>query len=171
MVIEVKDLVYEKYNLVISKSYLNLRGVNISFNAIESVRVMLLPKKKIFTFLKPWLIGFLIVGFLFERYTLSTIMTILGDLYILSGPCILIYNIYMFFQKYYAIIIKTVSGEEHKIISKDKLLLDKIKNDINNRKKLYEETHNSNILINNGIISKGNNNKNKIIKEDKNDYK
>ena len=157
-----KEISYDNGNIRISDTSLYFYGIDISLNAIESVRVVPREKRSIFFGIKEWFYGFIVVMIIYNVIWKNSFTLIIGDLYIFLLPVILILNIYQYIRKDYVLLVKMMSGEEHKTISRDKLALDKIKDDITERKSLLSSKKDANIVVNNGIISSGNNNKNKV---------
>lgn len=132
---------------------------------LENASVSILPRRGIFTGLKLWLYGLLI----WQMVIICLIKySFLGDIYIYTFFPLALFNIVCFLQKYYLITIRTKSGKEYYRKCKNKSLLEEISCQINAKIEKVNISKEKNIIVNNGIINKGNNNVNKI-KKVKND--
>ena len=91
---------------------------------------------------------------------------ILGDIYLFTIFILIGYNIYQHTKTFYGLEISINSGKPIRIKSDNYLFIEKVRNtiasSINNKKARYVINLN-NYSINNGIINKGNDNKNTVV--------
>ena len=153
------DKVYDNGNIVISKNKLYFYGENISFSHLESANCRKLPRRSLFVGLKIW---FSILIILVIVCNIWRNLMIVGDIYIYSIFVLMAFNIFCFFQKYYLLTIGTISGKEYYTKGKDGNLMMKISDVINSKIEDIQDVKNTSVIVNNGIINKGNNNINKI---------
>lgn len=159
MISLLKKLVYDNGNIVISEHKLYCYGENINFNLIESVSCSTLPRRSLFTGLKQWFIIFFILVIVCNIWRN---LMLIGDIYVYSIFGLMAFNIFCFCQKYYLLTIRTISGKEYYTKGKDKYLIMEIVKEVNCKIEKVHMIDNKNIIVNNGIINKGNYNVNKI---------
>lgn len=124
---------------------------------LENASVSILSRRSIFTGLKLWLYGLfimIIICLIWHKYYF------LGDIYIYTFFPLAVFNIVCFLQKYYLITIRTKSGKEYYRKCKNKSLLEEISCQINAKIENVNISKEKSIIVNNGIINKGNNNTN-----------
>ena len=160
LVVSVEDIVYDNVDIVIGETSLYFEGIILGYENIETVYSVTEPRRSLFVGLKEWFYGFVVMVVICNIW--KNLM-LLGDIYCLLLPVIIVFNIYMFFQKYYILVVRTTSGLEHYKRSKDYFLVEEIKYTINKAKDDYIKKSTASVIVNNGIISSGNNNRNKVI--------
>lgn len=148
--------VFDNGHIVIDKNKLYFYGDTLNINILESAWYELLPRRSIFTGIKEWIYGFIAMVIICNIWRN---LVIIGDIYILSGIPLIIYNIYAFFIKNYLLVIRTLSGKEYYAKGRDPYAIGEVVAAINRR---IELTSKESVIVNNGIINKGNNNINKM---------
>lgn len=154
-----EDLVYASGNIVLGANTLYFLGEQLNYNMLENASVNILPRRSLFAGLKIWLYGLLImivIWLIWHKYSF------LGDIYIYTIFPLAVFNIICFLQKYYLVTVRTKSGKEYYYKSKNKVLLEEISYRINSKIEEVNISKDQNIIVNTGIINKGNNNVNKI---------
>lgn len=155
-----KEIVYDNGDIIINENYLYFYGITLVFDNVETVYSFSEPRRSLFVGLKEWFYGFIVMIIVCNIWRN---MMLLGDIYCFLLPLLILFNVYMFFQKYYRLVVRTTSGLEHFTRSKNYAFIEEVKYAINEAKEEYTRNNNTNIIVNNGIISNGNNNKNKVI--------
>lgn len=154
-----EKLKYDNGNITIDKNTLYFYGEVLNFSIIESASLSYLPRRSIFTGLKLWLYGLIVMVIVCNIWRN---LVILGDLYIYSLAVLVIFNIVCFLKKYYLLTVRTKSGKEYYTKGRDKYLIQEIVDVINSKIEIVSGKNDKNVIINNGIINEGNNNINKM---------
>lgn len=147
------NISYDNDNIKLKENTLYFYGKRLNYSVLESASVIDVPRRSLFIGLKEWLYGLLI---LIVICIFWPNLTLIGDIYIYSIIILMLYNIIRFLKKYYRIVVRTRSGMEYYADGRDKYVLDEIALEINLR--IEASLKKEDVIINNGIINKGNNN-------------
>jgi len=156
----VREIRYDNDNVIISETSLYFYGITLGLDNVETAYFYREPRRSLFVGIKEWFYILIVVVIVCNIW--RELMPF-GDLYCYSFPLLVVFNVYMFFQKYYRLVVRTTSGFEHSTINKSYKFVEEVKTAINKAREEYIRNNTANVIVNNGIISSGNNNKNKII--------
>lgn len=155
--------IYCSGDINISNNLLNIGLTTINLSSISSIEPFIFPKHSLLFGLKQWFYGLILMVIICNIY--RDIM-ILGDIYLFTIFILLGYNIYKHTKTFYGLEISINSGKPIRIKSDNYKFIEDvrktIKNSINNKKAKYVINLNT-YSINNGIINKGDNNKNTVV--------
>lgn len=154
---------YERGSITISKDFLYLYDTTINLSNIDNMNTFVYPRHSLFAGLGSWLVGFIIMGIVCSIWKN---LYLLGDIYIFSIFILIAYNINEFRKKYFGLRIQTSAQRTIYLKSDRKEFIfdiqDIITNAIHNGKANYTINMDRHDIVNNGIISKGNHNKNMV---------
>ena len=163
-----RSYTYNSGKFTISNQILHLSGTTINISNIDNMEFITFKKHSLFSGLKEWIWGLV---FMLIICSIWRNFIILGDIYIFTIVLLFAYNIYKHKESYYGLKIETSSGLKVLLKSDSNDFIhdihDAIVSAMNSKKENYTINFDSHDVINNGIISSGNNNKNKV--EVKND--
>lgn len=153
---------YERGSFTISNQTMHIAGMTVNLANIDNMDFFNYKRHSYFSGLKEWCIVFiilLIIGSIWRN------MMWIGELYLLSIVILIAYNIYEHQKKYFGLEIQT--GRKTIYIKSDSndfinLIHDTIVDAMESKKASYTINLDSHDVINNGIINKGNNNKNQV---------
>lgn len=156
----------EHGTFTISDYHIHIFGTTLSLDKIDNMENLVFSRRSIFSNLGTWFVGFIIMLII---SCINHDLMILGDIYCYSLIVLIIYNIYMFTKQYFGIKIQTSAGKTIIIKSENKEFIYKIHDTIleaiKSKKANYTINMDNHNIINNGIISEGDSNKNTISKE------
>lgn len=151
--------------LTIDEQILKVRNRYINIMKIDSLETVKLARHSLFSGMKLWLKGLVILVILSIFNHGNFWISLIGDLYCYSIFILLIFNIYQHCKLFYGLVI-TTAGDKTIISSQNEDFI------YNVRDSLYDAMKNStneqiiinldNCIINHGIISNGNENKNEV---------
>lgn len=154
---------YDRGSLRITKQTLQISNTTINLSRIEKLKVFDYKKHSYFNGVKTWLIGLVIIVVVCAF--VKKLMWV-GDIYIFTIIPLLIYNFYEHKKSFFGLRIDIGSELIYfKSDSKEFIndLRDVIVNAMDNRNANYTINFDSHDIVNNGVISKGDNNTNKVV--------
>lgn len=158
-----KNYTYDSGKFTINNQILHLSGTTINISNIDNLEFIDFPSPSIFEGVKDWfggLIIMIIICAIWKKFI------IIGDIYLLTIIPLIIHNIKKASEVYYGLKIETTRGLCIVFKSDNNDFIhnvhDAIVEAMNSKKVNYTINFDSHDVINNGIISKGNKNKNKI---------
>lgn len=160
---------YERGNFTINDQFIHFFGTTLNLANIDHMDFFNYNRHSYFYGLKTWFFGLIIIVII---EALSKNLTWLATLYLLSIIVLIAYNIRKHRIIYHGLKIETSAGKTIYLKSENRAFLDNVHDAIieamNSKKANYTINFDSHDVINNGIINKGNKNKNKV-KVTKND--
>lgn len=158
-----KSYTYDSGVFTINNQILHLSGTTINIPNIDNLEFFDFKRHSIFAGLKDWLVGFV---FMLIICSIWKKLMILGDIYICTIIILFVYNIKKHKEIYYGLKIETSRGLCVILKSDNNDFIhnvhDAIVDAMNSKNVNYTINFDSHDVINNGIISNGNKNKNKI---------
>ena len=158
--------IYSDKDIKLTDNILKIGYATISLSSVSSVHTFPVPRHSLLAGLKEWFYGLILMVVICNIY--RDIM-ILGDIYLFTIFILLGYNIYQHTKTFYGLEISINSGKPIRIKSDNYKFIEDVRktitNSINNKKARYVINLN-NYSINNGIVNKGNNNKNTVVHKD-----
>lgn len=163
---------YERGSITISDNFLHIYGTALNLNNIDNIDTVVFDRYSYVKNLGTWLFGLVIATIVCSIFKN---LDWLFSIYLLSLVVLIAHNIYQHQKRYYGLKIQTNARKTIFIKSDcEKFIMDIHKTILkasNSKKASYTINLDSHDIINNGIISKGNNNKNKVVRNKNNDSK
>lgn len=161
--ITMNERTYEKGVFTITDQFLHFFGTTLNLSKIDNMDFITFPRHSYLNGVKEWLVGFVVMLIICAIWKN---LVWLGDLYILTIFALIGYNIYKHRVLYHGLKIET--GARKKIVLKceDLDFLNRVHDAIiegmSSRKANYTINFDDHSITNNGIISKGDHNINKM---------
>lgn len=150
--------------LTIDKQILKIENKYITIPQIASMDVVKLKRYPLFSGLRLWFKGLVFLVILTLFYHNNSILSFVGDLYCYSIFILLGYNLFQHCKLFYGLAI-VASGEKTIICSRKESFIYDIQNALYSAMNSIRDTKTINLnhcVINDGIISYGNDNENEV---------
>ena len=162
------DKTYDTGEFTISDKMIHFFGTTLNVSSIDNMTYVDFERHSIFYGLKYWLFGlifFLVICAIWKK------IEFLFTIYLFTLPLLFYFNYKEHKKEFFGLVIQTGAGKRVILKSDSKEFLKKVHNTIidaiNSKKVNYTINFDSHDIVNNGIISKGNNNKLSVKSNDK----